>query len=59
MTISIYKTSMPIFVQFLTSISVVLDKAATHCEAKKIEPAALLNMRLYPDSFRWHGSRAR
>ena len=51
MTISIYKTSMPIFVQFLTSISVVLDKAATHCEAKKIEPAALLNMRLYPDMF--------
>ena len=42
---------MPIFVQFLTSISTVLDKAAAHCEAKKIEPATLLNMRLYPDMF--------
>ena len=51
MTISMYKTSVPIFVQFLTSMSAVLDKAAVHCEAKKIEPATLLNMRLYPDMF--------
>ena len=51
MTISMYKTSVPIFVQFLTSISTVLDKAAAHCEAKKIEPATLLNMRLYPGMF--------
>jgi len=41
MTISMYKTSVPIFVQFLTSMSTVLDKAAAHCEAKKIEPATL------------------
>jgi|GEM_PF-3689806 len=40
MTISMYKTSVPILVQFLTSMSAVLDKAAAHCEAKKIEPAA-------------------
>jgi uncharacterized protein len=51
MTISMYKTSVPIFVQFLTSMSAVLDKAAMHCEAKKIEPATLLNMRLFPDMF--------
>ena len=51
MTISMYKTSVPIFVQFLTSMSAVLDKATAHCEAKKIEPATLLNMRLYPDMF--------
>src|ERR1700693_5442065 len=49
MTISMYKTSAPIFVQFLTSLSAVLDKAAVHAEAKKIDPAVLLNMRLYPD----------
>ena len=36
MTISMYKTSVPIFVQFLTSMSAVLDKATAHCEAKKI-----------------------
>src|ERR1039458_2564208 len=51
MTISMYKISVPIFVQFLTSTSTVLDKAAAHCEAKKIEPATLLNMRLFPDMF--------
>ena len=51
MTISMYKISVPIFVQFLTSMSAVLDKAAAHCEAKKIEPATLLSMRLYPDMF--------
>jgi hypothetical protein len=51
MTISMYKTSVPIFVQFLTSMSAMLDKAAMHCEAKKIEPATLLNMRLFPDMF--------
>jgi hypothetical protein len=38
-------------VQFLTSVSAVLDKTTAHCEAKKIEPATLLNMRLYPDMF--------
>jgi uncharacterized protein len=49
MTISMYKTSAPIFVQFLTSLSAVLDKAAAHAEAKKIDPVVLLNTRLYPD----------
>jgi hypothetical protein len=49
MTISMYKASVPIFVQFLTSLSTVLDKAAAHAEA--IDPAVLLNARLYPDMF--------
>jgi hypothetical protein len=44
-----FKASAPIFVQFLTSLSAVLDKAAAHAEAKKIEQSVLLNMRLYPD----------
>jgi len=51
MTVSMYKISVPIFVQFLTSLSAVLDKAAAFCEAKKVEPAALLNARLAPDMF--------
>jgi len=51
MTVSMYKISVPIFVQFLTSLSAVLDKAATYCEAKKIEPSAVLNARLFPDMF--------
>src|ERR1700675_1056935 len=51
MTMSMYKVSAPVFVQFLTSLSAVLDKAAAHAEAKKIDPAVLLNARLYPDMF--------
>jgi len=51
MTISMYKASVPVFVQFLMSLSAVLDKAAAYAEAKKVEPAVLLNTRLAPDMF--------
>jgi hypothetical protein len=51
MTISMYKASVPIFVQFLTSLSALLDKAAAFAEAKKVDPSVLLNMRLAPDMF--------
>ncbi len=51
MTVSMYKISVPIFVQYLTSLSAVLDKAAAHCDAKKIDPSALLSARLFPDMF--------
>jgi hypothetical protein len=51
MTISLYKSSVPIFVQFLTALSAVLDKAASFAEAKKVDPGVLLNTRLSPDMF--------
>jgi hypothetical protein len=51
MTISLYKSSVPIFVQFLTSLSGVLDKAAAFAEAKNVDPSVLLNTRLAPDMF--------
>src|SRR2546421_6217018 len=51
MTISMYKASVPIFVQFLASLSASLDKAAAYAEAKKVEPSVLLNTRLAPDMF--------
>jgi hypothetical protein len=51
MTISMYKASVPIFLQFLNSLSAMLDKAAAHAEAKKIDPGVLLNTRLCPDMF--------
>jgi len=51
MTISMYQASAPIFVQFLTSLSNVLDKAAAHAEAKKLDPSVLLEARLFPDMF--------
>jgi uncharacterized protein len=51
MTISMYKVSVPIFVQLLTALSAVLAKAAAHAQAKQIDPAFLLGMRLYPDMY--------
>lgn len=52
MTVSMYKISVPIFVQFLTALSAVLDKAMAHAQANGIDPQVLVNMRLYPDMYR-------
>lgn len=47
----LFDTSVPYFVHFLKSLSAILKKAETHCEAKKIDPAVMLGMRLFPDMF--------
>jgi uncharacterized protein len=49
MTISMYQASVPVYLQYLNSISMVLDKGAAFAEQRKIDPAALLQARLYPD----------
>jgi hypothetical protein len=51
MTISMYKVSVPIFVQFLTAQSGVIDKAVAHIEAKKLDPNFFFNMRFFPDMY--------
>jgi hypothetical protein len=51
MSVSMYKLSVPIFTQLLTSLSNVLDKGAAHAAEKKIDLSFLANMRLYPDMF--------
>ncbi len=51
MTFSMYSASVPVFKQILGSLSAILDKAEAHALEKKIEPAALLQARLYPDMF--------
>lgn len=51
MNISMYQASAPRFVNTLNNISILLDKAQAHAEAKKIEPTALTHSRLYPDMF--------
>lgn len=43
--------SVPMFTQILTTLSKVLDKAEAHVANRKIEPAALLNARLFPDMY--------
>ena len=49
MTISMHAASAPVFTQLLGSLSDILGKAVTYAQAKKIDPAVLLQSRLYPD----------
>ncbi|MEA2990255.1 MAG: uncharacterized protein QOG83_2966 [Alphaproteobacteria bacterium] len=51
MTVSMYTISVPIFVQFLTAQSAVIDKAVAHIEAKQLDPNFFLNMRLFADMY--------
>jgi len=51
MGLSVHAITVPVFVRALTNLSAILDKAAAHCEAKKIDPAVMVNLRLYPDMF--------
>jgi hypothetical protein len=51
MSLSLSRVSVPVWVQFLGSLSVMLDKTAAHVAAKKINPSALLDARLFPDMF--------
>ena len=49
MTFSIYQASVPVFVRRLQALSAILDKAAVYASKRKIDPAALIQARLYPD----------
>src|SRR5438128_11541985 len=51
MTISMYQASTPRFAAMLRNLSTLIDKAEAHCAAKKIEPAAFMQARLFPDMF--------
>jgi uncharacterized protein len=51
MKTSMYQTSIPPFIRVLNNLLAVLEKGAAHAEARKIDPTALLNARLYPDMF--------
>jgi hypothetical protein len=51
MSVSLSQASLPVFEIGLNALAAVLDKAAAHAAAKKIDPAALLNARLFPDMF--------
>lgn len=51
MTLSMYQASVPVFGRGLESLSAILNKAAAHAEAKKIDPAIFITARLAPDMF--------
>jgi len=46
---SFYDATVPAFVQILSSLTGLLNKAEAHCKAKNIQPEVILNARLYPD----------
>jgi hypothetical protein len=50
-TISLHEASVGVFVPYLENLSVLLDKASAHAEARNIDPAVLLNMRLSPTMY--------
>jgi hypothetical protein len=51
MTISMYAVSVPTFKRMLTNLGVILTKAEQYAAGRKIDPAVLVNARLYPDMF--------
>jgi hypothetical protein len=51
MAMSMYQASVPVFVRTLTNLKSILNKASTHAQARKIDEAALLGARLFPDMF--------
>jgi len=51
MSLSMYQASVPVFIRLLGNLSAILDKAAAHAEAKKIDPSVFINARLAPDMF--------
>jgi uncharacterized protein len=48
---SMYQSSVPVFIHALNNLAAILEKAAAHAEAKKIDPAVLVSARLFPDMF--------
>jgi len=49
MSVSMSSMSLPVFEHMLGNLSHILDKALAHAEAKKFDPAVLLQSRLAPD----------
>jgi len=51
MTISMYSASIPVMIKALGNLESILDKAIAHATARKIDDAAFVEARLFPDMF--------
>jgi hypothetical protein len=49
--LSMFQASVPVFIQQLTSLSAILDKAEAHAKAGGLDPTRLISARLAPDMF--------
>jgi hypothetical protein len=50
-TISLCESSVDVFVPYLGNLSVLLDHASAYARAKNVDPAILLDLRLYPNMY--------
>jgi hypothetical protein len=51
MALSMYQASVPVFRRQLDALCTILNKAEEHVNARKLDPLALINCRLFPDMF--------
>src|SRR3982751_1985948 len=51
MTLSMYQASVPVLLKSFAAFEAVLDKAAAHAEARKIDQSVFIQARLAPDMF--------
>ena len=51
MAVTLYEVAVPVFTRILTNLKSVLEKGKAHALEHKIEEAAFVNARLYPDMF--------
>ena len=51
MSISMHTATVPTCTRALNNLAAILEKAAAHAQGRKIDPAVLLNTRLFPDMF--------
>ena len=51
MAVTMYSASVPVFLQLLGGLKTVIEKGEAACQAKKLDPNVVLNLRLYPDMF--------
>lgn len=51
MSLSMYQTSVPVFIRSLNILSTLLDKAVAHIEEKSLDPEEMLSARLFEDMY--------
>ena len=51
MSLSMYQASIPVLQRALRNLAAIIDKAQAHAAGKKIDEAAFIQARLFPDMF--------
>lgn len=51
MSLSMYQASIPVLQRALRNLAAIIDKAQAHATDRKIDEAAFIQARLFPDMF--------